>query len=103
MRVVRRRENRIGDIPANFRFVDVEGGTQFDVPNMVAAEFHIHKARHRHVAARLGVMREPLNEGRGTIADAHNADPELARAHATLSPIAAGRRDARLVVFAETR
>ena len=103
MRIVGFREDRIGDVPAYLRLVDVEGGGELDIADMIAAELHIHQPRNRHVAARFGIMGQSLHEGRRAIADADNTDPELARTHATLPPISTGTRDPRSVLRAEIR
>ena len=103
MRIVRQGENCFGNIFADFRPVDVEGGTQLDIPDVIATELHIHQARNRHIAARLGVVAQPLHEGRRAIADADNANPELALAHATLSLSSASIRLLELRVPAEIK
>jgi hypothetical protein len=49
---------------------------------MISADVHIHQARHGLVALGVLVIGKTLHEGRGTIADTHDADADLSRTHA---------------------
>ena len=76
-RVVLAREDRLGQVPTHLLGVDVEGGDERDVPDVVAAEVDVHQPG--YTARRIGVavVVDALHERRGAVADADDRDPDL--------------------------
>jgi hypothetical protein len=75
--VVRRLTDGLGDVDPDLAGVHVEGSCDLDVLDTIAADLHVHHARRRFVARRPGIVRQPLNQSRGAVAHADDADPHL--------------------------
>ena len=78
-RVVLARPDRLGEVLADLLGVDVEGGDELDVADVVAAEVDVHQAR--HLLGRVGVLvvLDALDEAVGAVADADDRDADLRR------------------------
>ena len=76
-RVVLARPDRLGEVFADLLGVDVEGGDELDVADVVAAEVDVHQAR--NFVGRVGVLvvLDALDEGVGAVADADDRDADL--------------------------
>ena len=76
-RVVLPRPDRLGEVFADLLLVDVEGGDEFDVADVVAAEFDVHQAG--DFLGRVGVLvvLDALDEGVGAVADPDDRDADL--------------------------
>ena len=83
-RVVLARPDRLGEVLADLLGVDVEGGDELDVADVVAAEVDVHQAG--DLLGRVGVLvvLDALDEGVGAVADADDRDADLV--------VACGRR-----------
>src|SRR5215472_14536752 len=68
--VVRFDEQRFGDVATDFAAIDVEGGDDLDVADVVAAEVHVHEARYEGVGGGVAILVDALDEGRGAVAEA---------------------------------
>jgi hypothetical protein len=75
--VVLARPDRLGQVLADLVRVDVEGGRELDVAHVVAAQVHVHEARHALGRVRILVVLHALHERRGAVADAHDRYPYL--------------------------
>src|SRR5690242_16020647 len=78
MRVVRRGPDRVGHVVSDLAGIDVKCRGDLDVTDVIAAEVHIHQARDRLIGVGVAIVREPLDEGAGAIADADDADADTA-------------------------
>ena len=76
-RVVLARPDRLGEVLADLLRVDVEGGDELDVADVVAAEVDVHQAG--DFLGRVGVLvvLDALDEGVGAVADADDRDADL--------------------------
>ena len=76
-RVVLAGEDRLAEVLADLLDVDVEGGGELDVADVVAAEVDVHQAR--HLLGRVGVLvvLDALHERAGAVADADDRDADL--------------------------
>src|SRR5215211_7615918 len=83
-RVVLAGPDGLAGVEADLLGVDVERSHQLDVADVVAAEHHVHEAR--HLVRRVGVLvvLEPLDEGVGAVADAGDRQADLA--HGWIAP-----------------
>ena len=76
-RVVLAGPDRFAEVLADLRRVDVEGGREFDVADVVAAEVDVHQARDLLGGVGVAVVVDALDEGRGAVADADDRDAHL--------------------------
>ena len=91
--VVRLRVDRLGQVLADLVLVDVEGGHELDVADVVAAEVDVHQARDEVVLLGVLVVVAALDEAARAVADADDGDADLAvLAAAGARPGVAGRR-----------
>ena len=76
-RVVLARPDRLGEVFADLLLIDVEGGDELDVADVVAAQFDVHEAG--NFLGRIGVLvvLDALDEGVGAVADADDRDADL--------------------------
>ena len=65
------------EIFADLFDVDIEGGGELDVADVIAAEIDVHQARHELVVRGILVILDALNERRGAVTDADNGDAHL--------------------------
>ena len=77
-RVVLTRPDRLGEVLADLLGVDVEGGDELDVANVVAAEIDVHQAGDARIGIGVLVVLDALDEGVGAVADADDRDADLA-------------------------
>ena len=77
-RVVLARPDRLGEVLADLLGVDVEGGDELDVADVVAAEVDVHQARDLLVGVGVLVVLDALDEAVGAVADADDRDADLA-------------------------
>ena len=77
-RVVLARPDRLGEVLADLLGVDVEGGDELDVADVVAAEVDVHQARDLLGGVGVLVVLDALDEGVGAVADADDRDADLA-------------------------
>ncbi len=96
MRIVGPRQHRLGEIPADLAHRDVEGGGEFDVADMVAAEIDMHEAGNPQGRVGVAVERHALHERRRAIAHPDDRHPNLAHRARLPSSCGASRRDARV-------
>ena len=76
-RVVLARPDRLGEVLADLLDVDVEGGDELDVADVVAAEIDVHQAGHLLGGVGVLVVLDALDEGVGAVADADDRDADL--------------------------
>ena len=76
-RVVLARPDRLGEVLADLLGVDVEGGDELDVADVVAAEVDVHQARDFLGGVGVLVVLDALDEGVGAVADADDRDADL--------------------------
>ena len=76
--VVRLGVDRLGQVLADLVLVDVEGGHELDVADVVAAELDVHEARDEVVLLGVLVVVAALDEAAGAVPDADDGDPDLA-------------------------
>jgi hypothetical protein len=76
-RVVRVGPDRLAEVLADLRGVDVERGRELDVADVVAAEVDVHEARDLLRRIRVGVVVHALDERVGAVADADDGDADL--------------------------
>jgi hypothetical protein len=67
---VRRGEDGLAEVFADFVFVDFEGCYEVDVADVVAAEVYVHQAGHGGVFGGVFVVLGSLDECAGAVADA---------------------------------
>ena len=75
--VVGRGEDRLAQVLADLVGVDVEGGAELDVADVVAAEIDVHQAGDELVVRGVAVVLDALHERRGAVADADDGDADL--------------------------
>jgi hypothetical protein len=76
-RVVLAGPDRLGEVLADLVGVDVEGGRELDVPDVVAAEVHVHEAGDGLRGVGVAVVVDALHERVGAVADADDGDAHL--------------------------
>jgi hypothetical protein len=59
---------------ADFACVDVEGGDEFDVADVVAAQVDVHEAGDEFICRRIAIFVDALNERGRAVADADDGD-----------------------------
>src|SRR6202035_730504 len=89
-RVVLARPNSLAEILTHLRRVDVEGGREFDVAHVIAAEVHVHQPGHKLFRVGVAVIVDALDERRGAVTDADDRYPDLVLLVARLT-VAGGR------------
>ena len=77
-RVVLARPDRLGEVLADLLGVDVEGGDELDVADVIAAEVHVHQAGNLLGGVGVLVVLDALDEAVGAVADADDRDADLA-------------------------
>ena len=78
VRVVRLRVDRLGQVLADLVLVDVEGGHELDVADVVAAEVDVHQPGDEVVVLGVLVVVATLDEAARAVADADDRDADLA-------------------------
>src|SRR6185295_13237938 len=76
-RVVLTGPDRLGEVLADLLGVDVEGGHELDVADVVAAEVDVHQAGHFVGGIGVLVVLDALDEGVGAVADPDDRDADL--------------------------
>jgi hypothetical protein len=76
-RVVRVGPDRLAEVLADLRLVDVEGAGELDVRDVVAAEVDVHEPRDGLLRIRVRVVVDALHERVRAVADADDRDPHL--------------------------
>ena len=76
--VVRLGVDRLGQVLADLVLVDVEGGHELDVADVVAAQVDVHQARDEVVLLGVLVVVAALDQAAGAVADADDRDADLA-------------------------
>ncbi len=69
---IRLGEDRIGDVLADLARIDVPGSDDMDVAGAIAAEIPMHQAD--RVVRAVAIMRKPLDERAGAVANADDRD-----------------------------
>src|SRR6185312_894357 len=71
------RPDRLGEVFADLLLIDVEGGDEFDVADVVATQIDVHQAG--DFLARVGVLVvvDALDEGVGAVADPDDRDADF--------------------------
>ena len=77
-RVVRVRVDRLGEVLADLRLVDVEGGHELDVADVVAAQAHVHEPGDEVRLLRVLVVVAALDQAARAVPDADDRDADLA-------------------------
>src|SRR5256885_6413078 len=85
--VVRRREDRLGEVLAYLVLVDVERRDELDVAYVIAAETHVHQAWNEDLGRRVAVVVHALHERGRAVARPHDRDPDLSVPVAVLSAV----------------
>ena len=75
--VVRRRDDGLGQILADFFSIDVECGAEFDVAHVVAAEADVHQSGDHERWIGVTIKLDTLHQGRSTVADTDDCDPDF--------------------------
>jgi hypothetical protein len=78
-RVVLAGEDRLAEVLAHLLGVDVKGGGELDVADVVAAQIDMHESRDGLLGVSVAVVVHPLNKGAGAVADADDRHPDLVR------------------------
>ena len=78
VRVVGLGVDRLGQVLADLVLVDVEGGDEIDVADVVAAQVDVHQTRYELVVLGVLVVVAPLDEAARAVADADDRDADLA-------------------------
>ena len=73
--------DRLGDVDADLLAVDVEGGNEIDVTDVVVPEFHVHETGDLRPGRRVPVVLHALDQGRGAVAQSGNRDSNRFRSH----------------------
>ena len=81
--VVGLRVDRLGQVLADLVLVDVEGGHELDVADVVAAQVDVHQARDEVVLLGVLVVVAALDQAARAVADADDGDADLAVAAAS--------------------
>src|SRR4029077_135032 len=76
-RVVWSREDGLREILADLRLVDVEGGDELDVPDVIAAQVDVHEAWHGLRLRGVAVVVHALDQRGRAVADPHDGDTHL--------------------------
>src|SRR5262249_46036018 len=76
--VVLAAEDRLGEVLADLLLVDVDGGHELDVPDVVAAQVDVHQAGDLLGLRSVLVVLDALHERGGAVADADDGDAHLA-------------------------
>src|SRR6185436_7564269 len=76
-RVVLAGPDRLGEVLADLLLVDVEGGRELHVADVVAAEVDVHEAGHSAVRVGVLVVLDALHERVGAVADADDGNAHL--------------------------
>ena len=90
-RVVVGGEDRLGQVKAHLCRVDVEGGHELGVADVIAPERDVHEARDPVVRIGVAVVLDALHERAGAVADSRDGDLDLAGrlSHGSLLSLAA--------------
>ncbi len=75
-RVVLAADDRLRQVLADLVGIDVEGGHEVDVADVVAAEVDVHQPGHEVVVRSVAVVLDALHERGGAVADAHDGDAD---------------------------
>ena len=75
-RVVLAADDGLREVLADLVGVDVEGGHELDVADVVAAEVDVHQARDELVVGGVAVVVDALHERGGAVADADDGDAD---------------------------
>ncbi len=78
-RVVLAGPDRFAEILSDLRGVDVEGGGELDVADVIATEVDVHQSRHALGGVGVAVVVNALHERRGAVSDADDRDAHLLR------------------------
>ena len=70
-------EDGLAEVEADLGGVDVEGGDELDVADVVAAEHHVHEAGDGLGRVGVAVVLEALHQRAGAVADAGDGQPNL--------------------------
>ncbi len=76
-RVVLACPDRLAEVLADLRGVDVERGAELDVTDVVAAEIDVHQAGNVLRGVGVAVVLDALDKGRSAVADADDRDADL--------------------------
>jgi hypothetical protein len=76
-RVVLTGPDRLGEVLVDFVGVDVEGGRELDVADVVATQVDVHEARDRLGGVGVAVVLDALDERGGAVAHADDGDADL--------------------------
>ena len=76
--VVLATEDRAAEVFADLVGVDVEGGRELDVGDVVAAEIDVHQPRYGLGGVGIAVVLDALDQRRGAVTDADDGDADLA-------------------------
>lgn len=71
------RPHRLGEVFADLLDVDVEGGDELDVTDVVAAQVDVHQTRDFLLRVGVLVVLDALDEGVGAVADPDDRDADL--------------------------
>ena len=77
-RVVVSGEDRVREVLTNLIFVDVEGGGELDITDVVPAQVDVHQSGDRCPRLRVAVILDALDQRRGAVAHTQDRDPHLA-------------------------
>src|SRR4051794_36554093 len=76
-RVVGVGPDRLAEVLAHLRLVDVEGARELDVADVVAAEVDVHEPRDAFLGVRVAIVVDALHEGFRAVAHADDGAPDL--------------------------
>src|SRR5699024_8795357 len=73
--------DRLGDVDADLLAVDIEGGNEIDVTDVIIPELHVHETRNFRPRGHIPVVLNTLDQGRGAVAQSGNRDSNRFRSH----------------------
>jgi hypothetical protein len=79
--IVRFGEDRLCQVLADLVGVDIEGGAEFDIAHVIAAQAHVHQTGNQLIRIGVLVKLHSLNQGRGAITDTNDGHSDFSVAH----------------------
>src|SRR5699024_11609143 len=74
---------RSGDVEADPLAVDIEGGNEIDVTDVIIPDLHVHETRNLRPRGHIPVVLNTLDQGRGAVAQSGNRDSNRFRSHSS--------------------
>ncbi len=87
VRVVRAREDRLAEVLADLLLVDVDGGGELDVVDVISAQIDVHQAGDEVILGGVLVVLDALDQRRSAVAHADDRYPYFLFAQCALPPV----------------